>query len=322
MDPMKYRKKRKTTHRSTSKKQSRFPALVLTVLLLTALFAFPITRQYLSQLLSSVFPQTEQENTANGDDILGVHFIDVGQGDSILLLCGGEAAVIDGGGREAGETVSSYLQEQGVQQLKYIFCTHSHEDHCGGLSQVLEDYPTQAVYCSSSQYDSRSFHRFVQSAAEQNAPVTVPPTGSSYSLGSAVLTLLGPREDFEEINDQSLVLRLDHGYISMLFTGDLTRAGEKSLLESNCDLNVDLLKVGHHGSNTSSSYEFLWNVMPRYAVISVGAGNPYGHPHEEVLSRLTDARAEIYRTDLQGSIVVLSDGKDLYFQTERSFSEE
>lgn len=252
---------------------------------------------------------------------LEVHFIDVGQADSALILCGGESMLIDGGNVDDASLVVSYLDEQGVETLDYVVCTHAHEDHVGGLSGVLAVYEAGTVFSPVTEYDSAAFQNFVSYTQAQGLALTVPQAGDSFSLGEAQVTILGPLAEYEETNNTSLVLRVDFDETAFLFTGDMERTAEADLLEYSAgELWATVLKVGHHGSSTSSSYPFLREVLPTYAVISCGTGNSYGHPHEEVLSRLSDAGTTVYRTDLLGTVVAVSDGKEISFTTEKNVS--
>lgn len=261
-------------------------------------------------------PDTEETATA-AEGGLTVHFIDVGQADSALLQCGGQSMLIDGGNVEDSSLVVSYLQGRGVEYLDYVVCTHAHEDHVGGLSGPLNTCTVGQVFAPVTEYDSTAFSNFVKYTQQQGLEITVPSPGDTFPLGSAQVTVLGPREDYEDTNNTSIVLRVDYGETSFLFTGDMERDAEEDLLEAGCDLDATVLKVGHHGSSTSSSYVFLRDVMPEYAVISVGKNNSYGHPHEEVMSRLYDAQVTVYRTDEQGTVVAFSDGTAVSFTTEK-----
>lgn len=255
------------------------------------------------------------ETTPPSGETLTVHFIDVGQADSALLLCGGESMLIDGGNVEDSSLVVSYLSGLGVEHLDYVVCTHAHEDHVGGLSGPLNTCTAGAVWSPVTTYSSKAFGNFVQSTQAQGLEPVCPPVDASYSLGDASVTVLGPRKDYSDTNNTSLILRVDFGQTSFLFTGDMEQSAEADLIDAGCDLQATVLKVGHHGSDTSSSYRFLREVLPKYAVISVGTGNSYGHPSDDVLSRLFDEGAAVYRTDQLGSIVAVSDGVSVSFTT-------
>ena len=246
-----------------------------------------------------------------------VHFVDVGQADCILIECGSEFAIIDGGNKDDGQLVVSYLEQQGVQELSAVICTHAHEDHVGGLPSVLSVYPTAAVYAPTRTYSSNIFDDFLYYTDQQRLEVTIPAPGDTLTVGDAVLTVLGPVQSYAETNDTSIVVRLDYGDTSFLFTGDMEVAAENDMLDywsGNSDIfHVDVLKVGHHGSDTSTGYRFLYEVDPTYGVIPVGKDNSYGHPHAEPLSRLRDAGVTLLRTAALGHILAVSDGKEITF---------
>ncbi|MBQ9149235.1 MAG: MBL fold metallo-hydrolase [Oscillospiraceae bacterium] len=261
--------------------------------------------------LTEPTPTTGQTTPVGSGDTLTVHFIDVGQADCALLECGGAYMLIDGGNREDGELVISYLEQQGVEELAAVVCTHAHEDHVGGLPSVLAVYPTKAVYSPTSTYSSNSFDDFIYYVDQQGLEVTIPAPGDSFTLGSANITVLGPVQSYAETNDTSIVLMVEFGTTRFLFTGDMETAAENDMLdhwEGRFDWNVDVLKVGHHGSSTSSGYRFVYETDPEYAIISCGKDNSYGHPHEEVVSRYQDAGIPMLRTDELGHIIATSDG--------------
>lgn len=266
----------------------------------------------------ALWEQNGSNQAGESTGALTVHFIDVGQADCALLECEGQAMLIDGGNVADSSLVAAYLKAQGVEELACMVCTHAHEDHVGGLSGPLNTCVVDWVLAPVTQWDTTAFSNFVKYTQAQGLEVTVPEAGSSFSLGGATVTILGPRQVYENVNDTSIVLRVDYGETSFLFTGDMESTAEADLLDAGCDLEATVLKVGHHGSSTSTSYVFLRQVMPQYAVISCGEGNSYGHPHEEVTSRLYDAGVTVYRTDQQGTIVAVSDGESISFTTEKN----
>lgn len=241
-------------------------------------------------------------------DGLYVHYIDVGQGDSELVCCNGEYMLIDAGEPDASDAVLEYLDRHGIDKLDYLVCTHSHSDHCGGLDAVVESLEIGTVFTSPYAGDSPSYEIFTDAVYGAGLELTVPELGESYRLGEASFSFIGPVEDYDNTNDDSLVMRLEYGDTSFLFTGDMTAKAEKDLINDGASLRCDVLKVGHHGSSGSSCYQFLYEAQPSIGVISCEKGNSYGHPHEEALSRLNDADVTVYRTDLEGSIVIFSDG--------------
>lgn len=248
---------------------------------------------------------------------LEVHFIDVGQADSALVICDGHYMLIDGGNAEDSDLVYAYLERRGAKHLDCMVATHAHEDHIGGLSGALNYASVDTALCPVTEYSSKVFQNMVKYLREQGKSITVPRPGDSFDLGSARVEILGPVKEYDDANNTSIVLRIDYGETSFLFTGDMETGAEGDLLDSGADVGATVLKAGHHGSDTSTGYRFLREVMPQYAVISVGEGNKYGHPSDEVLSRFRDAGTEVYRTDMQGHIIAKSDGKTVTFTTEK-----
>ena len=278
---------------------------VLTVILLLGLFLLLYLEEY-----APTAPVVPEDSAG-----LEVHYLDVGQADSILLRCDGANMLIDGGNVEDSDLVVAYLLDQGITTLDYVVNTHAHEDHVGGLPGVLAVFEAKRIWCPVKVYGSRCFDDFVRYADQQRQELVCPEPGSTWELGSAVVTVLGPvRQDYDT-NSTSIVLRVDYGETSFLFTGDAETDAEQDILDAGYDVSATVLKVGHHGSDTSSGYRWLRAVDADYAVIPVGTGNTYGHPHDLILSRLRDAEMTVYRTDLQGHIVCYSDGKEVRFET-------
>ena len=214
----------------------------------------------------------------------------------------------------------SYLEQQGVQELKAVVCTHAHEDHVGGLPSVLAVYPTRAVYAPTNTYSSNIFDKFLYYTDQQGLSVTIPSPGDTLTVGDAELTVLGPVKSYPDPNNTSIVLKAVYGNTSFLFTGDMEKEAEADMLDywgSRVDWQADVLKVGHHGSDTSSGYRFLNEVMPTHGVISVGTGNDYGHPHKETLERLKQAGILVLRTDKLGHVIARSDGQTVEFTWEK-----
>ncbi|MBE7063090.1 MAG: MBL fold metallo-hydrolase [Clostridia bacterium] len=244
------------------------------------------------------------------DAAFAVHFIDVGQADAALVVCDGKSMLIDGGNAEDSNLIAAYLEKQEISHLDYIICSHAHEDHVGGLSGALSVCTAGAVFAPESEADTRAYRNFKEKTADQGLEIQNPAPGDRLKLGRAGVLFLGPvTEDKDDLNNTSVILKVTYGETSFLFTGDAEREEEQDVLDTGMDLSATVLKVGHHGSSTSTSYPFLREVMPEYAVISVGKGNDYGHPHKETLARLRDADAAVYRTDEMGDIVMTSDGK-------------
>ena len=245
-----------------------------------------------------------------------MHFIDVGQALSVLVECDGQYMLYDGGNVDDGSLIVSYLQSQGVEQLEYVFCSHAHEDHVGGLAAALAYFPAYHVYSPVTEASTKCFKDFVKYTQQQGLQVEVPAVGTTWPLGGATVTMVGPVAQYSDTNDTSIVLRIEYGSTSFLLTGDMEKTAETDLVNSGVNLRADVLQVGHHGSSTSTGYLFLNAVLPEMGVISCGTGNKYGHPHEETLSILRDAKVDVYRTDLQGTITIGSDGQNFTVGTE------
>ena len=266
---------------------------------------------------------TGAENTGTSQaGTLTVTWLDVGQGDAAVIQCGGQSMLIDGGKPEKSSYIYAWLQQHGLSYLDVIVATHVDADHIGGLSGALNYASVGTAYCPVTTGTTETFQSFVKYLAQRGKQITVPTAGESFALGGAQVQILGPLHRAEDSNDNSIVLKVSFGASSFLFTGDAERAEELDLLNAGVNLQSTVLKVGHHGSDTSTSYPFLRAVAPQYAVISVGAGNRYGHPTEAVLSRLRDAGVTTFRTDMQGEITAVSDGQTIHFSAAKNAAAE
>ena len=277
-------------------------------------------REYLTQPVSGAPSQEAPPAPVEGE--LRVHMIDVGQGDSLLIQTEDQAVLIDSGEEEYGDTVSAYLENQGVEQLDLVVATHPHSDHMGSMAQIVEEWQVDQFLMPVVPQDltptSQVYEDLLTALEEKGLSIAQPETGAVYDLGDgASLTILAPVDQYDDLNNWSIVCRLDYGETSFLFTGDAEKAVERDLLEAGADLDADLLKVGHHGSSTSTGKTFLEAVSPQYGLISCGMGNRYGHPNEETLDTLEEAGVEVYRTDISGSIVALSDGETITITTQQ-----
>ena len=254
---------------------------------------------------------------SDGGGQTSVHFIDVGQGDSILIESGGEAMLIDAGTNESGPTVLSYLEDQQITHLDWVIGTHPHEDHIGGLDDVILALDVDRVMLPPKEHTTKTFEDVLDAVAQKDLSLTEPVAGDTYALGDARFTILGPVKDYgDDLNNWSVVLLLTCDNNRFLFTGDAEAQAEEDILALGMDIHANVLKVGHHGSDTSTSDSFLSAVSPDYAVISVGSGNDYGHPCQVTLDKLEAFGTQIFRTDLMGTVIARSDGTHLSFSTE------
>lgn len=247
-----------------------------------------------------------------------VYFLDVGQGDCALILCDGKTMLIDGGDSHQSSKLYSFLESHGIKHLDYIVASHPDADHVGGLSGALNYATAGTALCTVTEHDTKAFCDFVRYLKKQGVSITVPDAGSTYSLGSAAFTIVGPEKGTRFSDNTSLIIRVSYGETSFLFTGDAEYEDEQAAIASGEELKSTVLKVGHHGSSSSSSYDFVRAVSPEYAVISVAADNTYYHPTQKTLNRLRDVGAAVYRTDLGGDIHCVSDGKTVFFETSRT----
>lgn len=235
-----------------------------------------------------------------------VHFIDVGQGDSSLILSGGEAILIDAGPNGNEKNLVSYLKSLGINQLKLVVATHPHEDHIGGIDAVLRDIGADEILISDNIHTTQTYTDMLDAIDETGTKLTIANPGDKYTFSTgATLSVLSPYPDdkFDNLNDYSIATRLQAGENSVLFTGDIESPAEKSLLLSNQFLKSDIIKSPHHGSTTSSTLAFMRIVNPNIAIISCGENNKYGHPHQEILDLYKNNNIDVRRTDQEGTII-------------------
>ena len=244
-----------------------------------------------------------------------VSYIDVGQGDSIFIRCNGESMLIDAGENDKGNTVLNYIKSTGTTKLKYAVGTHPHSDHIGGMDTVMEEIPADYFICPEIDYDTKTWDDVLDVVEENDTNLVYAQNGKSYTLGDSTFTILSPEKNgiYSDLNNYSVVIKAEYKNTSFLFTGDAENIAEDEMINNGCDLSADVIKVGHHGSSGSTTEDFLKKVNPKYAVISCGKDNKYGHPHKETLEKLNKANVTVHRTDEEGTVVLQSDGKSISF---------
>lgn len=257
---------------------------------------------------------TIQTGSVPSGSSLKVIAIDVGQGDSILIISGSHSMLIDAGTNRSADTVVDYIKDQEITNLDYVIGTHPHEDHIGGMDNVIGAFEVDKVILPDAQNNTKTFEDVLDAVSDKGLKITKPVPGTGYSLGNASFTILAPNSSkYEGLNNYSVVIKLVFGNTSYIFMGDAESKSEKEILKKGFDVKADYIKIGHHGSGTSTSADLLDAVCPEYAVISVGKDNDFGHPAEETIQKLADAGTKIYRTDEMGTISVVSDGSSITF---------
>lgn len=294
------------------KKKDMKKLIVLVILLLSYAYTTFINTENKNQ--EGPIKERKTEDVIFADEnTLNVYFIDVGQADSILLENKGHYMLIDAGNNEDGPKLVNYFNEQDIKEFDYVVGTHAHEDHIGGMDDIIKNFKIDNFYMPDAITTTKTFEDVLDALEETNVIFQTPKVNQTFNLQDTTITTLSVTADEKNLNDTSIVLKVKYGTNTFLFMGDASTKIEKNLL--NKDIKSDVLKVGHHGSRYSTSLEFLKKVSPEYAVISVGENNTYKHPHEEILKRLEEQNIQIYRTDKQGTILAKSNGSIITFST-------
>jgi competence protein ComEC len=266
-----------------------------------------ILNMFIPNLIVNAVPATKA---------IKISYIDVGQGDSELIQSNGQNMLIDTGTNESQNNLNAYLKNAGVKEINVLVLTHPHADHISGASMVINNYKVDKIIMPNVTDNTKTFRNVVQSMKNKNLKATNPIPGSSFKLGDATCNILAPNSGkYDNLNNYSVVIRIVYGKTSFIFDGDAEVQSEQEMLDKGYVVNTDVLKLGHHGSRTASSDAFLDKVRPKYAIISCGKGNDYGHPHDETIKKLLSRHITFYRTDVNGNIICTSDGNKLSFST-------
>lgn len=261
-----------------------------------------------SNVVNTITQEAKNNTPINSE--LKIYYLNVGQADCILIQNEGQNMLIDAGNNADGENITQFLQSLKISKIDFLIGTHPHEDHIGGLDNIINNFNIGTIYMPKVATTTKTFEDVLDAIENKKLTVTTPEIGNTFNMGSASFQILSAGTNEEDLNSCSIVLKLSFGDQAYLFTGDAETVNEEQMILSEYDLNASVLKVAHHGSNTSSSEKFLDKVSPDIAIIMVGEGNSYGHPHNEVLNRLNARNIKIYRTDINGTILITSDGKE------------
>lgn len=274
-------------------------------------FAAIILYTLLSNDEITIEKQENKKTDSNNTDVVKVEYIDVGQADAILIENNKKYMLIDAGNNEDGDLLVNYFKDKNITDFEYVVATHPHEDHIGGMDNIIKNFNIKNYYMPDCYTTTKTFEELLDALEEKNLSFETPDIDSEFLLGDALFKVLYTGTDKRDLNNTSIVLRMTYKAVSFMFTGDATNTTEKKILAK--DLQSDVLKVGHHGSQYSTSDEFLDKVNPKYAIISVGTGNVYDHPKDITLNKLKGI--EVHRTDKEGTIRVISDGKNIDIET-------
>ena len=308
---------------TTGKKHIRsFISILLSVFIIASSAMFTgCSDDEANEWLNEIFGMLDYEvfgDTVEGDAKLKMHVIDVGQGDSVLIQCGESNVLIDCGENGMGKTVLDYLRRAGVSHLDWIIGTHPHSDHIGGMDTVIKskdlsiDHVMMPQTTKEMTPTTMTYTEVLTAIKKKNLKITRPVPGTEYDLDGMTMLVLSPAKSarYEDLNDYSIVLKFTYKNVSILTGGDASKNVEQQIISRDYDLSADIYKVSHHGGRDGNSQAFLDEINPKYAAISVGADNKYGHPKSEILKRLNKMNCEVYRTDLDGDIIFESDGKN------------
>ncbi len=288
--------------RSDIKKLSKLPLPILVIIVAIALIYF---------IVPLFFSDHSSPSTVDGAEF---HFIDVGQGDAVLIRTPDGDVLIDAGKNSSEEFLNSYLKNQGVDKIEYAIFTHPHEDHIGGADMIIKNYEVENTILPNRTASTQTYINMLSEISAKNVATLEARSGDKFRVGNLVLNILGPvRNDYDEVNDHSVVVLAEWGKTRVMLAGDAELEAENDILKKfgNSNINCNILKLGHHGSSSSSGEKWLRAINPDIGIICCGKDNDYGHPHSEIIERLTKYGIKSYRTDQMGTLVFVSDGNSV-----------
>lgn len=265
-------------------------------------------------MVINFFTKEETKNPTNVqpmEEAMQVHFLDVGQGLSIVVQIGDEVLIYDGGERDASSFVVSYIRDLGITEIDYMISSHYDSDHVSGLIGCLNAFEVKNVIGSNYEHDSRLYNSFMDAVEAEGLKMQYPGVGTKYNLGDAVITILAPKEIGKDSNANSVAIKLSYGESDFIFTGDADYGSEREMVASGIDLDCEVLSLAHHGSSSGNSSLFLEKTNPLSVVISCAKNNGYGHPHVEVVELLEAMEVDVFRSDVQGTVIATTDGKNI-----------